>query len=360
MGIPPPVFPPADPNLNLNKQLDTMVAGGVENLRVVFDWSYAQPYASWSSVPPGDTGRFTNVGGVPTDFSRTDQIVALAASRRLTVLPAVLYTPSWDATQQGSALPLPAHDQAYSAFLGALVARYGPHGSFWSDHSPEVAIRSWQIWNEPDLAYFWAKQPFAHSYVALLRAAHDAIKRADPGANVVLAGLANRSWSALSTIYRVRGARKLFDVVAVHPFTRVPQGVITILTYVRQVMNRAGDTAKPIVADELGWLSSRGKTSEVPGLDFTTTELGQAKRIREVLAMLGRSRTKLGLAGFDYVSWAGIEDRGGNPFDFAGLFRYDSGKFIRKPAFAAFRRGALTLEHCRQKGTVATTCARPR
>ena len=45
----------------------------------------------------------------------------------------------------------------------------------------------------------------------------------------MLAGLPNYSWLELGRIYRVPGARNLFDVVAVHPYTKTPQGVLTIL-----------------------------------------------------------------------------------------------------------------------------------
>src|SRR5205085_6557189 len=101
-------------------------------------------------------------------------------------------------------------------------------------------ITQWQIWNEPSIGYYWS-QPFQLTYVALLREARNAVKRADPTAKIVLAGLANFSWKALAQIYAVPGARSLFDIVAVHPYTAQAQGVITILDQVRQVMDRYGD-----------------------------------------------------------------------------------------------------------------------
>ena len=54
---------------------------------------------------------------------------------------------------------------------------------------------------------FWPSRPFQYSYVSLLRAAHTAIKHADPGAKVVLGGMPNYSWLSLKSIYRIRGAR---------------------------------------------------------------------------------------------------------------------------------------------------------
>ncbi len=78
-------------------QFDTMVASGVQSIRVVFDWSAAQPYKSWSDVPAAQRPNFVDAAGVPTDFRSTDQVVALASQRGLRLLPTVLLAPSWDA-----------------------------------------------------------------------------------------------------------------------------------------------------------------------------------------------------------------------------------------------------------------------
>lgn len=360
MNVDGPVFPDTDNHINLAQQLNAMVASGVETLRVEFDWASAQPYEDWSEVAPAQMSQFVDVGGVPTDFAATDQIVALAAQRGLTILPTVIDAPSWDgAPHKGAAVTMPKSDYWFGNFLTGLVDRYGPNGSFWADHSPRVPIHMWQIWNEPNLRAFWPQQPFAPSYVALLRAARAAIKAADPSAEIVLAGMPNYSWVNLGQIYKVHGARSLFDVVAIHPYTKQPKGVITILTKVRQVMNRAGDRHKPIIADEVSWPSSLGKTFHNEGFDIATTQAGQARDIAGLLPLLGRFRTRLGLMGFDYYTWAGDEHHNANMFEFAGLFRYSNGQFVTKPAYRAFRRGALALEHCRKKGTVATNCLQP-
>jgi hypothetical protein len=351
------LFPDTSAGINLNAQMGAMVASGVESIRAVFDWSYAQPYSSWSQVPPAETSQFTSVGGIPTRFGEFDELVKLAAKHGLTVLPTVLYTPSWDAAPSINALSIPQRDAPYAAFCAALVRRYGPHGTFWQTNSPAVPIRMWQIWNEPNLEYYWPQQPFAASYVALLRAAHQAIKAADPGAKVVLGGLPDLSWVSLKSIYAIRGARKLFDVVALHPYTKQPQGVITILRYVRQVMVAAGDADKPMIADEVSWPSSVGHhaTSQ---FDIGTTEAGQARNTATVLPLLASNRRSLHLIGFDYYTWATADDNGGNQFDFAGLFKYQSGKLTPKPAYAAFRKAALALERCRKRGLEATVCVR--
>jgi Glycosyl hydrolase family 53 len=359
MDVDEPVWP--DPFVDLGQQLGVMVASGVETVRVVFDWSATQPYESWSQVPSGERSQFVNVGGVPTNFSSIDQLVGLASQRGVTVLPTILDAPSWDGqTYPGGLLALPRSDAPFAAFVKALVRRYGPRGSFWSAHpyGPKVPIEMWQIWNEPNVPAFWPQQPYYSRYIALLRAAHSAIKSADPTAKVVLAGLPNYSWVELTRLYGYRGARNLFDVVAVHPYTKTPQGVITILSYVRTVMNESGDRSKPIIADEISWPSSQGQTPHNAGYDFATTEAGQARNLGEVMPMLVKQRLRLGIAGFYYYDWAGLERPNALAFDFSGLFHLDGAGFEPKPAYAVFKRDALAMEGCRAKGAQASICAK--
>jgi hypothetical protein len=352
-----PLFPNTPDGVDLGSQFDTMVANGVQSIRVVFDWSSAQPYRTFKQVPSGQTSDFVNVGGIPTRFSQLDNLVGLAAQRGLSILPTVMYAPSWDSTSHpAGSFGTPKHNAAFANFLTALIKRYGPKGTFWATHSPKLPIRAWQIWNEPNINVYWPDQPFQPAYAKLLHAAHDAIKRADPGATVVLAGMPNFSWTQLSRLYKVKNVGKWFDVVALHPYTKDPQGVITIIQKVRTVMNANGDKRKPIVADEISWPSSQGKTIHNTGFDFVTNEAGQASRIGKLLPLLVKNRIKLGLSGFDYYTWAGIEDKNGLAFDFSGLERFTNGAFTAKPALGVFRRGVLKMEGCRSKGVLATVC----
>ncbi len=172
---------------------------------------------------------------------------------------------------------------------------------------------------------------------------------------MVLAGLADSSWIDLAKIYRVKGVRSLFDVAAVHPYTARPAGVLTILDNFRRVMDQSGDRRKPMIADEVGWNSSLGRSPEHFGVE--TDEVGQAKKIDAVMGILTARRTRLRLLSFSIYDWAGTEQLGSYEFNFAGLFRFTGTSFIAKPAFRMFRRDALRLEGCRVKAS-ATRCAR--
>jgi hypothetical protein len=328
-----------DPNQQLNK----IVASGVESIRVTFDWSEAQPYHTWSQVPMGQAAQFQG-DPVPTDFTSSDQIVSMAARRGLSVLPVVLNAPAWDATPTTQMVGAPLYFGPYVSYVEALVHRYGPHGSFWSSHRsvPYRPIRQWQIWNEPDLIDYWSFTPWVRTYVSLLKQSSAAIKAIDPKAKVVLAGMPNYVWRYLNAIYRIRGARKAFDEVAVHPYTANPRGIITILQRVRAVMNRHGDRHKPLIATELGWPSSSGKSFQ--HFSFATTEAGQARKLAALMPLIARDRVKLGLAGFYYYTWMDYEFTGAPAFNFAGLFAYHSdGTVTTKPVYRVFRRWALKL-----------------
>jgi hypothetical protein len=350
-----PVFGSGN-TINFDRQVDSMVANGVQSIRVAFSWAAAEPYETWSKVPAVDRDEYVNVNGKPFRFSQIDQIVGAAAQHDVTVLPTVLYTPSWDArNNKRGPVNTPERTGPYGTYLTALIVRYGPHGSFWKAN-PQIRrlpIRSWQIWNEENLSYYWP-QPYASGYVKLLRTAHTAIRKADPGAKVVLGALTNLAWKSIGQIYRIAGARNLFDVASVNGFTKLPANVILYLRFTRNAMSHFKDGTKPLLATEISWPSAQGKSRQK--FDFDTTEGGQARNIAALMPLIGASYKSLRLAGFDYYTWMGDEGDKSSAFDFAGLLRFHDDKVTVKPALSAFRRGALALERCKRKGPLASSC----
>jgi hypothetical protein len=345
-----------NPDVDFTAQLDTMVSSGVQTMRTVFNWSGAQRYKTFDEVPAEERDRYHDEGGVPTDYSAIDKLVQGAAERRITVQPVVMIAPMWDARHPGELASPPKDFQPYANFTAALARRYGPGGSFWVEHPELVAqpIRYWQIWNEPSFKVFWSDQPFAADYVKLMRLSRQAIKSVDPGARIVLGGLANKSWNALAKVYDAGGG-PLFDVAAFHPFTAKVDGVKTILEHDRRVMKYNGDAHKPLWVTELSWTSAKGKTSVTYGNE--QTERGQAKNLSAAYTMLAKQRAKLHIGRVYWYTWLSRDVQGDYPFDWAGLLRVTSGGVKPKPALAAFRRTAMALEHCRRKSGRADRCA---
>src|SRR4051794_16215436 len=235
-----------DPRVSLDAEFDEMAADGVEAVRVAVYWSSAQPYATWADVPGPEKARFVEAGGVPTDFSAPDAVVARAAARGIEVLPVVLWAPRWARTERDE-IASPPEDKPYAAFIAQLARRYGSTGNFWTQNPalPRRPVTDWQVWNEPTVDGFWTEQPFAERYVGLLRTVRPRLRAADPRARLILAGLVYESWKPLEEIYRA-GARGLFDAVAVHPFTDRLDDLVEILERVRRVMARHRDERMPL------------------------------------------------------------------------------------------------------------------
>jgi len=313
------------PGNALDSEYDRMAAAGAETVRTAFDWRVAQPSPE------------------VTDLSALDAVVAAAAKRRLRVLPVVHRTPGWAAARPADgAASAPAGSEAYARFLTALVGRYGPRGSLWTERPelPRMSIRDWQVWNEPNLTRYWTSQPFARAYVKLLRAARRALRAADPGARVILAGLPNESWTALRSVYRA-GGRGSFDAVALHPYTGRPRNMIRLAEFARRETRRFGDARVPLWITELSWPASKGKTGGAPG--FITDERGQAARLRAGLSLLVRFRRRLRIERVVWYTWLS-EEGSQNAFDWSGLRRLRGGRVVSAPSLSVFRSFARRLE----------------
>jgi hypothetical protein len=308
-----------------------MAPAGVESARVVFSWNLAQPQE-----------------GQSVSFATTDEIVSRATRNGIDVLPVVIGAPEW-ARQIKEAYHSPPRDpEEYAGYLRALVGRYGPAGTFWSEH-PELTarpIRSWQIWNEPHLQYQWTTRQgvdYAPAYGKLLRTSYKALKAADPGSTVVLGGLANASWDILDHLYRKGRIKGAFDVAAVHPYTVTPTLVATIAAKFRAVMRKRGDGGKALWITEMGLPASRGRSKSHNTLQ--TTDAGMARfltRAYDSLAAKRRSRS-VGVSRAYWYTWASsYAGTGTDIFRYCGLRRYDvgDGTVSDQPALAAYRRSA--------------------
>jgi hypothetical protein len=317
------------------KQFGLMARTGVESVRTVFRWFDAQPKA-----------------GAGPSFARTDDLVASAAASGIRLLPVVMYAPGWARRTPGVATSPPARAADYAAFLEQLVARYGPRGSFWTEHPelPRRPVRRWQIWNELHLRYQWTVHSggggrFPRGYVALLRAANAALRRANPGARVVLAGLTNDSSNHLRALYRA-GGRRWFDLVALQTYTALPRHMLMALRRVREIMSAAGDRRKQLLVTEMSWPAASGRTT-IPSYHrrIVTSDAGMARRLAAGFRLAARDRRGFKLAGVFWYTWASSYSPG-SIFSYAGLGRFDGRRFAPRPAWGAYRRSARRDEDC--------------
>jgi hypothetical protein len=271
------------------------------------------------------------------------------------VLPVVQFAPQWAARKPGQFRSPPKRAADVTRFFRTLVERYGPNGSLWAERPdvPRLPIRRWQVFNEPNLKGHWPVQPFRRSYTATLRGAERGIHGADPGATVVLAGLTGESWTALRALYKA-GARGAFDAVALHPYTARPADVLRIVRYNRRVMRRYGDRKLPVWITEFSWPAARRMRNAPSWADLT--ESGQARKLREAMRQLERSRGRLRIGGVYWYSWITPETKR-SWFGYSGLRRVRRGERVDAPVLREFRRSARRLQGCAKAPGDALRCA---
>jgi hypothetical protein len=218
------------------------------------------------------------------DWSITDRIVTQAESIGLHIIARLDDEPTWASGQvypndNNVIMSPPKNPQDFSDFCYALASRY------------KGRIAAYQIWNEPNLAREWGgKAPDPASYVELLKVGYQAIKRADPNAIVISAGMAPTTrfdkvampdTEYLKRMYAA-GAKPYFDALGAHgagykaPPAQDPGEVANDANFynrgdancpgaacriycfrhvedLHQIMVDNGDTNKQVVVLEFGW-----------------------------------------------------------------------------------------------------------
>lgn len=341
-----------DGRIDLDGQLSLMRAAGTESIRFPLYWSAAQPYRSWRDVPAAMRGQFVTAGGRPTTFTELDRQILTFGGHGLQMLPVILQAPPWARVDPAKLWSPPARPQAYAAFVGAVVRRYGTRGTFWAAHPQlaRLAPRWWQIWNEPaggdtpeGETLFWdGPKPYEPRYLAMVRRSRRAARRADPRSRIVLAGLFGDSWDALSRLY-AHGAEGLFDAVAVHPYANTPAHVLAILRRVHLVLAARHQRRLPLLVTETGWTSSRGLADPGNGA-IQSTAAGQASNLAAEYSLLVGHRRALNLGAIFWYTWLGTEPSS-DPFEYAGLLALTpDGRVAPKPALRSYERTLARLE----------------
>jgi hypothetical protein len=309
-----------------------MAANGVEAARVIFSWNLAQEQQG------------------QTTFRFTDPMVAAAASHGIEALPVVTYAPPWARVQPGELGSAPSNYQAYADYLKILIARYGPGGQFWSENPslPYKPIRYWQIWNEPGVPYQWSPQDnWPERYGELLRLAYATVKQADPGAKVVMAGLANASWEEMDALYDRGGVKGSFDIAGVHYYARITSQFLDVSKRLRKSIDKHGDKRIPIWWTEAGASASRGKISSPGNEHFQTSDAGLASQLTKTYKLFIRYRRKLRIQRVYWYTWASSYS-GGGVFDYSGLNVFDGRSVTAKPSLAAYNKSARANEGCKK------------
>ncbi|MBS1868986.1 MAG: hypothetical protein JSS99_04935 [Actinobacteria bacterium] len=267
-------------------ELDAMGRSRVDVFRFNLEWSSVEPL-------PG-----RRVWG------RYDDLVAGAARNAIRLLPVLYGSPPFAAAHATDPPLTRAARAAFTRFAADAVRRYGRGGAFWRLHPelPYFPILTWQIWNEPNFAAYWNGHPDPRQYLELVRAVRGPIRHVDPRARIALAGLPESRGGMpiarfLGRLYDVRGASRLFEVVAVNPYARDERGVVGAVRRVRAIMDRHRDRRTPIIVTEIGWA-----TGGPPG-PFRTSLRAQASLLTRSYASVLRLRKRCRVETVVWFSW---------------------------------------------------------
>lgn len=248
----------------------------------------------WEDIEIHGKGEFTdrrndlNGDGQPDAidaWAKYDTIVNLAVQSDVSLIARLGNPPDWSRALTNTigsfAPPDDYHD--FGDFVTAVATRY------------QGQIHYYQIWNEPNGNEEWGNPDLSpvnpEAYTDLLCLAYNRIKTADPAA-IVLAGaltptveISGRNLNDLIFLERMyaAGAGACFDIFSAQGYglwsgptdQRLRPTVINYPhhLFLRDLMVRHGDAAKPIWISEMAWNAAPGS---LPATYGRVTELQQA------------------------------------------------------------------------------------
>ena len=261
----------------LSSQLGRIARAGFTWVRQPFRWDDVE-------VAPGNF-----------NWEPWDRIVAAIAREQLKPVAVLLNAPPHASGSEDPTAP-PRLPPDFGEFAALFARRYGH------------VIDHYQIWDEPNLKDAWGQlDPEPVHYLAMLKAAWQAIHDADPGATVIAAALApttERGPRNISDVDYLRalyalGAADWMDAVAGKPygFKTSPEDRVVSndrlnfsrFIALREIMERHGDGRKALWASAWGWNSLPQDWSGEPSI---WEEVTQAERIEWTLAATQRAQNE--------------------------------------------------------------------
>jgi len=207
-------------------------------------------------------------GGTYSNWAHLDKLAKQAALKDVTLSPVLINFPN----DRYVAPTTDAERDQFASFAAAAARRYGPNGTFWATCGCKAhAMQVWEVWNEENFGEFW-NQPDAAAYGRLLKTVRASLRQVDPGARIMVGGLAYGSGgisanSFLKTVIETAGANS-FDVLALHSYHWVASnGVDAIGDTVATLKQYAGVSATGRPRQQV-WLNEFGHPT---ALDDPTT-----------------------------------------------------------------------------------------
>lgn len=326
-----------------DRQLALIEAAGIGWIRQQF---------RWDDLEIDGRGDFTDRrnGAAISAWDKYDTIVALAAAHHVQIIARLGSPPAWSQSPDNRVpgFAPPADPADFANYARAVAERY------------KGRITHYQVWNEPNLFPEWGNAaPDPEGFMRLLCAAHDALKAADP-ANVVILGALGPTFEIsdrnltdyiyLQRLYDAGGGR-CFDVLSVQGYglrsgptdqrIRALNINFNHPLYLREIMERNGDAAKPIWISEMAW---NPVPSDAPIADrdrFGTVSDEQAARYTvAAYERIAREWPFVQVVAYWFFKRASDAERGQSWY----YFRMADPDFTLRPVYAALQAYARSVQ----------------
>lgn len=244
---------------------------------------------TWEEIEPVRKGEFFDERIRRSSWEKYDRIVDMCEEYGLQIIARLDRPPDWTREDNTYKERPPDDFEDYGDFVYTFVDRY------------RGRIKYVQVWNEPNIFPEWGNRPVDPvGYVDLLRVAYQRAKQADPNVYVLSAPMAITrgqvhpepdKWISMNEIqfwdemYQA-GAKDHFDILSANAFglgsppeePAQPDFLnFQRVLFLREVMERYGDSNKAIWFNEYGWNASPEDLSEDQLIWNRVTEEEQAE-----------------------------------------------------------------------------------
>jgi polysaccharide biosynthesis protein PslG len=273
------------PRADVDRELDLLRSAGVRWIRANVNWAGLEPNAK-GQIDAGQLAAY-------------DYAIDRARAAGFEVLmPISDGVPYWASADPGKHVDGSGNRQWNRMYPPADMGDYGDIVRFVVGHFAPKGVHTYEIWNEPNLVWFWASGPNPSAYVGMLKAGYRAAKAADSGSTVLLGGLSKSDFEYLEGVYRAGGGG-FFDAVAVHPYTygvdpstswngvnagedpqRISKNAFPAIQEIKRTMDRNGDAGKQVWITEFGYSTTtqEGGVSEEAQASFLEKAYAYADR----------------------------------------------------------------------------------
>ena len=309
-----------------SSQLSAIASSGITLGRIDARW--------WNVEPKPPSG-----GQHSYNWSMYDSIAQAMAQHGIRWYPIIGYSTSWSGLTPGMDVSqvAPSHVADYAYYAFAFAKRYGRGGSFWRAHPslPQLPVTSYEIWNEENSTAFWQPQSDSpEAYADLYMAARNAIRSADPHADVVVGGLALGTGGGgpdeiqfLQRMFAHRpDLRGNIDAVGLHPYQATVADVYARIAAFRTALDQLAGPQVPIEITEVGW---------------STVKVSDAERAADLTNLVDElPRSDCNISRLITFNWVSPEQSAANADDWFGIFNHNG---TPKPSGSAFVTAVRTM-----------------